>query len=1248
MKKRGFLGLIIAIIVIIIILLASLFFIYYPNNKIIEPSITYENLPEYEILTIDSSEIENINSKLIEQDFQVNPILINNLEITPNKQEMQLLERSKQQYFILQLIGPVKQEWKQILETVNVKFFDYIPEFSYKVKVHPKQIPEILKLKFVANIVEYKPELKIPTQTQQTIEESKDKEVINLYIQTFEESAALQSLLDQVAESYYKESPLIYHVKVKKAYIHYITNINQVEIIEELQPLTITNDYSSDIVEVDPTASILNLDGSGQIVGIIDSGVDTGVDANTEGDIHLDLDNRINSIYTISNVVCIIYGKSCTSADDLNGHGTHTSGSILGNGSASNSQYRGTAYNANLSFYAAGDDDGSRSIYIASLDSTMIQTSYDDGARIHSDSWGSSTTEYSTGLAKRMDSFMWDNKDILIVTSAGNDGSSLQTVRDPGTAKNVLTVGASQSNRSGSGYGTNINSLPSFSSRGPANDNRTKPDVVAPGTNIISTRSSKLSGGTQSCNGALAGNNNYSTCSGTSMSAPLTAGYVALVRENFIENINYQTPRSSLIKAMIINGAQDIGYGIPSNHSGWGRINLTNTLTPPYPKFFKYIDNTTGFSGSNQYTTHNIEIINTSSELKFTLVWTDYESTSSAAKNLVNDIDLIITSPNGSVYYGNNFEWPYNISQDRLNNVEQLILNSTNGEIETGTYTINISAFSISNTNQDYSIIISGGVNVSPTTSKFDGVTTLPNSGSRYYSESGFILENTTNGKIIWNENVYLSDMNFDDNIIMNSNNIWVNTTGLHSTLTTTNMTISLYNLSYEKPMPMKNGNTCNDCQLVSSTSGKVEFNATEFSSSGSNYSAVENSSIDIWDMRDNGKPYATDTIKYQNNEIYFYANYTNFSSSLAITTGTCTINYNDSTTATMNYNASINLYQYNRTFSNPTQTDYNISCSDTNFYQRNSTNSTTINNINAVYPWQPTNVSIQLNSNGTITINWNTTKDAGSYGLFYDSNLTKLWEFNDSSGPNITDINILELSYTDNINGTTKDSNGVTQRYYKVVALNSTSRTNTSNSTIGVLKKEIPVTTGNPNTGVELVIISIPLNVTDLSLSTLISTTSNIASNNDVIYTYNSTSSQPESVQFFTDFGWFGDFTSFNINQAYLFKPVTTAYNITFVGSVPITNTSFTIKQSTNIAGNSTELNLIGLNTPQKKCSLDTIFYDATNGDTIYRYNTATASYETVSFDGSNWSGDFDCINPGEGYEFRIVGSEYSINYER
>lgn len=117
---------------------------------------------------------------------------------------------------------------------------------------------------------------------------------------------------------------------------------------------------------------------------------------------------------------------------------------------------------------------------------------------------------------------------------------------------------------------------------------------------------------------------------------------------------------AALVKATLINSAVDLldenndgvndnDYPIPNNHEGWGRVNLANATDP----LAKYVDYTAGLStgGAKTYTA-NVAMVG---PLKMTVVWSDPASSTSASKNLVNDLDLEVTAPNGTtVYRGNN------------------------------------------------------------------------------------------------------------------------------------------------------------------------------------------------------------------------------------------------------------------------------------------------------------------------------------------------------------------------------------------------------------------------------------------------------------------------------------------------------------------------------------------------------------------------------------------------------------------
>ncbi|HIH42501.1 TPA: S8 family serine peptidase [Candidatus Woesearchaeota archaeon] len=626
--------------------------------------------------------------------------------------------------YILQFADSIRDEWKQELEQkFSLNFNKYIPNNAFLLKIRQNDLDAIAEYDFVNQIVEYKAEYKLSPEIDSnagtnnnndanspssfSVESSSSSPVKNQYRVIVADGSDVDDVklqLEQAGINSIIASNDMILIDADSSELNSITNLPEVEWIEPQPIYKILNDNASVIIEAPTIWNTYNLNGSGQIIAVADSGIDTGVDSNTTiGDIHLDFDNRIGTIYNL-------YGSG---ANDTNGHGTHVSGSIVANGNRSNGQFKGMAFGATLIFQAIGDDEGSSTVYPPNDLHNLYAQAYNTSARLHSNSWGGSGQTYGDD-PRNTDDFVWNYSNMVILFAAGNSGAgstdgtggTLNTVGTPAIAKNVIAVGSTENIRASKGAGSdNINHVSSSSSRGPANDQRIKPDIVAPGNQIVSTQSS-LSG-LSACSSDFESNGNYSYCSGTSMATPIAAGSATLVRQYFVQNRSVSDPTAALIKAALINGAVDIGYGIPSNHSGWGRINLSNTMFPASPRKIRFSDNATRFStGGNWTATYKSN--NTNVQLKFTLVWTDYPAALSASTQLVNDLNLLVTIPNGSIYFGNNFVTPYNSSLDTVNNVEQITINSP----PVGDYFVNVSAKNIAlgSGKQTFALVVSGAI----------------------------------------------------------------------------------------------------------------------------------------------------------------------------------------------------------------------------------------------------------------------------------------------------------------------------------------------------------------------------------------------------------------------------------------------------------------------------------------------------------------------------------------------------------
>lgn len=206
-------------------------------------------------------------------------------------------------------------------------------------------------------------------------------------------------------------------------------------------------------------------------------------------------------------------------------------------------------------------------------------------------------------------------------------------------------------------------------------DGRIKPDICAPGTYVVSTRSSAS---IEKAWGVY--DTHYLYNSGTSMATPLTAGAVALVRQWLVEQGGFtnRPPSAALMKAIITGGAHRLGATAPNKDFGWGRVDLEGTLFPTnglgvvlkdYVPFRR-----------NSAETYSVTVTN-AAPLDVQLCWIDYPSTPRAAlqKSLVIDLDLTVANmTTGETYTPN----------DHVNNLESVHLDNASP----GVYQITVRA----------------------------------------------------------------------------------------------------------------------------------------------------------------------------------------------------------------------------------------------------------------------------------------------------------------------------------------------------------------------------------------------------------------------------------------------------------------------------------------------------------------------------------------------------------------------------
>lgn len=311
-----------------------------------------------------------------------------------------------------------------------------------------------------------------------------------------------------------------------------------IKYIWEDEEFDLTLDVSAPQIDAnDAWASGYN--GSGVIISIVDSGVNTSHPA--LGNFILEQD----------------FGTDGTT-DDLCGHGTW----VAGVAASTNDTYRGIAHGASFINAKAGRADckvGASAIMAAT------DWSIANGAQVVSMSIGGPVSACDNSITALYVNETVAENNTPIVVAAGNGGPANETIWSPGCAENAITVGSVNDN----------NGMASSSSRGPTDDGRQKPDVVAPGVGIISTN---------------ADGSSFTSKSGTSFATPHVSGVIGLMFQAFGGH-NW-----SEIKDIVKSTAVDLGH--PANAQGEGLVNATAAIdetlarVPDHPGLLTYYTST--------------------------------------------------------------------------------------------------------------------------------------------------------------------------------------------------------------------------------------------------------------------------------------------------------------------------------------------------------------------------------------------------------------------------------------------------------------------------------------------------------------------------------------------------------------------------------------------------------------------------------------------------------------------------------
>jgi len=652
-------------------------------------------------------------------------ILLSSGEITPAENVQDFVRESTiaaqenydgYYYQIIQFFEiPTNEQHQQIIQS-GIQLLEYLPRRAYLAAIPVTMNPERLVALNVRSVLDISLNFKVANNLKQASFPNwaiqKDRvEVMIKYYKNIKQSDLLPHLEeDGIMVEKFNGYNNFFKATIKKDKVVEIASLPYVSYLElGAEPAVADDDLGRSLHRS-------NMIDAKYIGGRSYTGAGLGVLVRDDGGLgpHIDYHGRLTQEFI-----------------DGGGGGTHGDGvaGILAGAGNFNPMNRGMA---------AGADIHALNYAADHLDSTM-HLFFNEGVLVTNSSYSNGCNGGYTTITETVDQQIFNNPTLIHVFSAGNSNNS-ECGYGAGNQWGNITGGHKIGKNVIATANLNANgTLVGSSSRGPASDGRIKPDISANGQNQVSTDP----------------NNEYSPFGGTSGAAPGIAGITAQLHDAYRQLNGGVTAESALLKAILLNSANDLGNIGPDFKYGWGHVNALRAVeTLEEGRYFSApVD-------PGNTNTHSLVIPAGVLQAKVMVYWKDQEGSTSASIALVNNLDARVLDPLGNI----NEPWILDSSPnpltldlpaitgiDTLNNVEQIALDNP----VAGTYTIEVTGTELPFGTHEYYVVYEFLTNDIKLTYPIGGEGFVPGETERIhwdaYGDSGvFDLQYSIDGGAIW------------------------------------------------------------------------------------------------------------------------------------------------------------------------------------------------------------------------------------------------------------------------------------------------------------------------------------------------------------------------------------------------------------------------------------------------------------------------------------------------------------------